>query len=117
MKRVLIATCTALLVACGGGGGGGGSNNPPPPNASVGGIWFGTLPDGTGVLGLIAETGEFHFLTEDEIQYFGTLSVSQTGVNGSFTGLAPLGFTFDDGSVRGTGTLTGTIQERVRMPS
>ena len=69
------------------------------------------------VLGLIAETGEFHFLTEDEIQYFGTLSVSQTGVNGSFTGLAPLGFTFDDGSVRGTGTLTGTIQERVRMPS
>jgi len=99
------------MVGCGGGGGG--SNPPPPPNKSVGGIWTGVTPDGLQVIGLITEAGQFHFLQEDGVQYFGTMTVSnQTSISGTFTGYTPIGTSFPDGATRGSGTFTGTVTER-----
>jgi hypothetical protein len=73
----------------------------------------GTLGTGQEVLGLVTESGEFHFLDVNElVQYFGTLSVNGNAVSAQFTGYAPLGFGFPDGTTRGTGSLTGTVQAR-----
>lgn len=110
-----VLLCAVLMAGCGGGGGGGSSQPVPPPitHASPGGIWAGTLGTGQEVLGLVAESGEFHFLDVDElVQYFGTVSVNGTAVSAQFTGFAVLGFGFPDGTTRGTGSLTGTVQAR-----
>jgi hypothetical protein len=103
----------ASLVACGGGGGSGSSG--PTPNASAGGLWSGSLSDGTQVVGIVAETGEFNFVQEDGVEYFGTISTTQTSATANITGVTSKGTTFADGSTSGTGTLTGTVQERVRL--
>jgi hypothetical protein len=110
-----VLLCAVLMAGCGGGGGGGSSQPAPPPvtNASPGGIWVGTLGTGQEVLGLVAESGEFHFVDVDElVQYFGTVSVNGNAVSAQFTGHAALGFGFPDGTTRGTGSLTGTVQAR-----
>jgi hypothetical protein len=109
------AAACALLASsgCGGGDGGGFQAQPPPPaNAAVGGIWQGRLASGPNVLGLVSEAGDFHFLASDGVQYFGTVSASTNAVSGNFTGYTAFGTTFQDGTTRGTGTLTGTVQER-----
>jgi hypothetical protein len=60
-----------LLTACGGGGSSGSTAATPPvtPPAtapSPGGIWRGTDPStGLALLGLVTESGEFHFLQAD----------------------------------------------------
>ena len=119
MYRILplILSCLALTVSCGGGGDG--SSNqpppPPPPNASPGGIWVGTTSIGANVIGLVTETGEFHFLQDDGIQYFGTVDTSQNDLSADFTGVTEFGTVFADGSTTGTGTLTGTVQQRSTM--
>lgn len=107
------------LSACGGGGGSsatsaggapsGGSPPPPPAAPSPGGIWVGTDPaTGLELVGLVTENGEFHFLQEDGVQYFGTVNVASNGsVSGTFTGVTLVGDTFLDGSTVGTGTITG----------
>ena len=110
-----ILLCAVLTTGCGGGGGGGSSQPAPPPvtNASPGGIWEGTLGTGQDVLGLVTESGEFHFLDANELaQYFGTVSVNANTVSAQFTGYAALGSSFADGTTRGTGSLTGTVQAR-----
>jgi hypothetical protein len=84
-------------------------------NASAGGLWAGQLGDGTQLVGIVAETGEFHFIQEDGVQYFGTISTSQSSATANVTGVTPLGSTFTDGSTYGTGTLSGTVQERVHL--
>ena len=117
MKHSAVAlSCALLMAGCGGGGGGGGSSQAPAPppvtNASPGGIWEGTLGSGQEVLGLVTETGEFHFLTDELTQYFGTVSVNGNSVSAQFTGYAAIGFQFPDGTTRGTGSLTGTVQAR-----
>ncbi len=86
---------------------------PLPVNASPGGICSG-IDGATGVtvLGLVTESGECHFLRDDGTQYFGTLSVRNTTVSGSFTGVTALGSTFQDGSFTGTGTYPGVVQQR-----
>lgn len=118
MFRVLVALAAAGgLAACGGGGGDGGGSTttpqtPPVQNASPGGIWDGTLSNGEEVRGLVTETGEFHFITDTLTQYFGTVTTSGNNATGEFTGYTALGYVFLDGSTRGTGTLTGTVQAR-----
>ncbi len=64
------------------------------------------------IFGLISETKQFHFFQADGVQYFGTLNVSGTRVTSSFTGVPGAGNTFADGSIQGSGTLTGTVQDR-----
>lgn len=109
----LSLVASLALSACGGGGG---SSSPPPPppitNASPGGIWEGSTSDGLSLIGLVTETGQFHFLQSDGVQYFCYLSVSGNAVSSGFTGITQLGTTFTDGSTSGSGTLTGTIAER-----
>lgn len=115
MTRVAagLALCV-LAVGCGGGGGGGGDTQTPPPvvNASPGGIWEGKLGSGQDVLGLVTESGEFHFLTDDGTQYFGTVTTNANTATAQFTGYTQFGFVFEDGTTRGTGSLTGTVQAR-----
>jgi hypothetical protein len=112
-SAAVIGTCL-LVVGCGGGGGGSPALPAPPPvtNASPGGIWEGALGSGQDILGLVTESGEFHFLTDDLSQYFGTVAVNGNSVSAQFTGYSDLAFTFPDGSTRGTGSLSGTVQSR-----
>lgn len=116
-KSLLCFSLLALITGCGGGGGGSSNTPPPPPpvNASAGGIWEGITSDGAQVLGLVTETGEFHFLQDDGVQYFGTAVTSQNAVSANFTGVTEFGTAFLDGSTSGTGTLTGTVQERMSL--
>ena len=117
--RPLIATAVFLgLFACGGvgvvgGGGGGGSTPPPVQNASAGGIWKGTDPiSGLPVTGIITESGQLQFLRSDGAQYYGTVSTSGINLSGTYSGIAAIGNTFSDGSTYGSGTISGTVQER-----
>jgi len=108
-----------LLAACGGGGSGGdsgggtSSGTVPPPDASPGGIWEGTsTASGADIIGLVAETGEFHFISFDNVQYFGSVDVNGASVSGTFTGVTNFGYSFSDGTTSGAGTLSGTVDER-----
>ncbi len=102
----------AALSACGGGGlGAGMGSSPVPTTASPGGIWRGTDPyTGDPLLGIVTETGQFTFIrTTDGAQYVGGLSAAGTALSGSFTGVLPVGETFQDGSTFGSGTISGTF--------
>jgi hypothetical protein len=111
----LIASLGLLVSACGGGGGGG-SNPPPIPNAAVGGIWAGTVTvAGQGTLdlvGLVAEDGRGHFIQEDGVQYWGTVTSSGNQISASISGAVQVGDQFPDGSTSGTGSIIGTIAAR-----
>ena len=113
MKWLPICALAAIILTACGGGGSGDSGAPTITNRSAGGIWQGTSSaSGLQIKGLVDEAGEFHFIQADGVQYAGTLAVSGNSVTGTFDGFAPAGTTFADGSVHGTGTLTGTVQER-----
>ncbi|MGH8264341.1 MAG: hypothetical protein ACRET4_12735 [Steroidobacteraceae bacterium] len=113
-------TCLLLLAAitaaCGGGGSSGGGFQSTP--SSAGGFWQGTTTaDGAtqDIYGFVAESRLFHFIRADGAQFYGTLTITGNDGTASFTGLAPPGTTFADGSTRGTGTLTATIQTRSQL--
>ncbi len=115
VRALAVLAMGGAIAACGGGGGGtnSGPQSPPPvQNASPGGIWEGTLASGEEVLGLVTESGEFHFITDSFTQYFGTVSTNGNSASGQLTGYTAVGFIFEDGSTRGTGTLSGTLQAR-----
>ena len=107
---------SALVFA---GCGGGGDTSPPIPDAPVGGIWSGTVDiQGQGVVelvGLVTEEGRGHFIQEDGIQYWGTVSASARNLTGTVSGAPPFGTTFPDGSVSATGTITGIIVPQVNV--
>ena len=58
------------------------------------------------------EAGEFHFIQADGVQDAARSLCPETLSRAPSDGFAPAGTTFADGSVHGTGTLTGTVQER-----
>jgi hypothetical protein len=107
---------SALVFA---GCGGGGDTSPPIPDAPVGGIWSGTVDiEGQGVVelvGLVTEEGRGHFIQEDGVQYWGTVSASARNLTGTVSGAPPFGTTFPDGSVSATGTITGIIVPRATI--
>lgn len=113
---------SSLLAGCGGGGSSSPSTPPPvntppppPPDASPGGIWQGTQTSSgqsQQVIGLITETGEFHFIQADGVQYIGALGIDGNAASGTFEAAVPIGEQFVDGSTGGGGTLTFTINER-----
>src|SRR5689334_14804706 len=114
-SRFPTAISFVLLASCGGGPGGNSVSSPsnqapPPSNASPGGIWQGTESvSRLQVTGLVDESGELHFLRSDDVQYVGTATVAGSSVNANIEGYAPLGTVFADGSVHGTGTVSGKI--------
>jgi hypothetical protein len=66
-------------------------------------------------VGLIDESGEFHFIQSDNVQYVGNASTSGTSVSANFDGFTQFGSQFADGSTHGTGSVSGTIAERSSM--
>ncbi len=91
------------------------------PGASVGGIWLGSMDfaDGTvlPILGLIAETGEFHWLDDSQQQQiFGVMQVSgDTLVVSNSVSALPPGSTTLAGSTYGFTDMVGAITERVNL--
>jgi hypothetical protein len=117
VNTIAAAGVAFVLSSCGGGnsaviggsGGGGGGTT----TATAGGIWLGTESvSGLQVTGLVDESGNFHFLRGDNVQYVGTAVVSGTSLTANIQGIVPVGFTFADGSHHGTGSITGTLQAR-----
>jgi len=103
----LLASCGGGTIGSGTNAGGGGSN------AAPGGIWRGNdSVSGLQVTGLVDESGNFHFLRGDGVQYVGATVVTGTSLTANFDGFVPVGFVFADGSHHGTGSLTATIQAR-----
>jgi hypothetical protein len=114
MKRVvatMVAGAAFLLTSCGGGSTVGGG--PPTTDSIPGGIWRGTESvSGLQVTGLVDESGNFHFLRGDGVQYVGATTVSGQSLTANLEGFVPLGFAFPDGSRHGTGSITATLQAR-----
>jgi hypothetical protein len=114
-RSALISIAFVSIAACGGGGAGGGASAPPntPVDASPGGIWSGIdSVSGQQMLGLVTEQGEAHFIRADDVQYTGTATTSNNSISATLVGVTPAGYVFPDGSNSGTGTVSGTIQER-----
>ena len=107
---VLLLSTTALT-ACGGDG----SGAPTPTQASSpGGIWMGTdSSTGMQVTALIAESGQMQLIRSDKAQLFGAITISSGNtISASIDGIAPFGGSFPDGSIHGTGKITGTLSAR-----
>src|SRR5262245_62695809 len=118
-RRFLPAPALVVALAgCGGGGGGDGLSvpipqpEPPAPEASPGGVWQGTSSTGVGVVGLVSESGRFHFIQDDGAQFVGRLTTSHGELSASFVGYVPFGEKFSDGSTTGVGSLSGNLDER-----
>ena len=114
IKHAFVASALLALAGCGGGSGSGGSITPPASAASPGGIWTGT-DSGTGleVTALVTESGQAQVIRSDGAQYFGNVTVSgNNSISATIDGVTLYGTTFPDGSVHGTGKVTGTLTER-----
>jgi hypothetical protein len=115
VNTITAAGVAFLLTSCGNGGnstvlGGGGAST---ANATPGGIWRGNESvSGLQVTGLVDESGNFHFLRADGVQYVGTAVVTGDSLTANIQGIVPVGFVFSDGSHHGTGSITATIQAR-----
>ncbi|MFL6602665.1 MAG: hypothetical protein ACJ8R9_15210 [Steroidobacteraceae bacterium] len=116
MKRanaVIAAGVALVLSGCGGGDSSLGGTAPPGSNATPGGFWRGTDSiSGLQVTGLVDESGNFHFLRGDGVQYVGIAAMNQNSLSANVEGFAPLGFQFADGSRHGTGSISATLQAR-----
>ena len=114
--RGILIGALLLLAACGGSKSGSSTSG-----ALVGGLWTGTLTvNGVAYTAqaMSSETGELELLETDpassfKAQYWGTISTSGNALSASFSGaVLNQADPFSDGSFRGTGTATGTIQQR-----
>ena len=85
---------------------------PPAPEASPGGLWQGTSSLGLEVVGLVTESGQFHFIQAGSAQLVGTLTTSHDGLSANFVGYVPFGEKLGDGSTTGVGSLSGNLDER-----
>src|SRR5882757_3939329 len=121
MRVVNVVAAAGLMVAlngCGGGGSTVGGGGGPTDNAISGGIWRGQESvSGLQVTGLVDESGNFHFIRGDSVQYVGVAKTSGGNVTADIEGITPLGYAFADGSVHGTGSLSGTIAARKTITS
>lgn len=114
LRYALLSTSVFVMNTCGGGGSSSDSGTTTTTaNASPGGIWRGTESvTGLEILGLITESGKFHFIRADGVQYVGTASTSGSSISANFEGFTPFGMSWSDGSTHGTGSTSGTIQAR-----
>lgn len=115
IKSIAVVATMSVLAGCGGGGGssGGTTSTPPPAAASPGGIWTGTdSATGLQLTALISETGQMEVIRSDRAQFFGNLTVSGNSISATIDGDAAFGTTFPDGSIHGTGTVSGTLSAR-----
>jgi hypothetical protein len=134
MKASSLIFVVMLIVGCGGGGSGGSSATsppsppppppppPPPANLSPGGVWIGSDSNGGELVGIVTETGRFHFLIDDGLiddepmQGTGIMSVSNVNnLNGNFELVPQVGSVFPDGTTPANCALVGTVTERQSM--
>ena len=112
-SKSLAFVCSLLFLLAAAGCGGGDEGGSLVTTASPGGIWGGTdSASGLQVSGLVDESGQFHFIRSDLVQFVGMATTSSNSVSASFEGFTQVGTSFADGATHGTGTLTGTITER-----
>ena len=112
-SKSLAFVCSLLFLLAAAGCGGGDEGGSLVTTVSPGGIWGGTdSASGLQVSGLVDESGQFHFIRSDLVQFVGMATTSSNSVSASFEGFAQVGTSFADGATHGTGTLTGTITER-----
>jgi hypothetical protein len=116
MKRLLIVLACALS-ACGGD-----SFNSmddyelPEPNLSPGGVWAGTRANGTEIVVLVTETGEFRMLDPFGNVGFGQVTVSNIDeISVTYNIAPPFQGTIFDGSTGASCTAEGLFEERVSM--
>lgn len=115
-RFLYVLSWTAFCVACGGGGGG--TTAPPPPvPTNAGGIWDGTSTAGgqtIALTGVVTENGDGRFFDDNGTQYIvSSMSGNDGSITMNVTAVAQFGFMFEDGSTVTTGTLRGTIVERM----
>jgi hypothetical protein len=117
MSRLLrsVAAGAAILIAsCGGGSNDGETDY--VLNASPGGIWHGTdQVTGLTILALVDELGHFTLIRADGVQFTGLAVTAGTSLYASIEGVTEFGKTFPDGSIHGSGTLTGDVTARQEM--
>jgi len=113
-RNALILTIAVSVSHCHGGGGGSApAIAPPVVIQSLGGVWRGTRPNGTEILVLISESGEFRVLDEFGNQGFGQgIVTNETDVSIDYDLAPPFDDTLIDGSTSASCSLTGTIDER-----
>ncbi|MBT8088936.1 MAG: hypothetical protein KJO01_01880 [Gammaproteobacteria bacterium] len=119
-RNLVFAGLFAFLIpGCGGGGGDAVTVTQPIVNANGGGIWVGQTTDDSqpGVtqdfVGVTTDSGEFRFLSLDTFgQFIGTFTVSGNAASGTGLGWAPIGFTWTDGTVLTSVSITATVTER-----
>lgn len=120
-RNLVFAGLFAFLIpGCGGGGGGDAVTVAQAiVDANGGGIWVGQATDDSqpGVtqdfVGVTTNSGEFRFLSLDTFgQFIGTFTVSGNAASGTGLGWAPIGFTWTDGSVLTSVSITAMVTER-----
>jgi hypothetical protein len=115
---VILAAAIGLVAGCGGGGGGS-SFKPGEGEASPTGIWEGVITFDIGesqeVVGLIAETREAMFITDDGLLIWGTATSDGNALDVSYEWALPPGFVTPAGAFGGIGEITGTFVERVSI--
>ena len=112
-RNVLVAMLMSgvLLSGCGGGGNsvasGGSGNAGETPTQGLAGVWSGTdAGTGLAINGIIDESGYFHFVRADGVQYVGTATATTDSISANFDGNQPMGQTFSDGSTYGSGSIS-----------
>lgn len=107
---VLAAFAAVTLTACGGGNSSSGDSGGTQAAPTSGGIWIGTdSATGMQITALIDETGDVVAIRSDAAQFIGTLSMSGGALSGNLDGITQFGSAFPDGSIHGTGSLSGTV--------
>jgi len=116
MKKVVIYSFCFIVSGCGGGGGG--HSDAPAKNVSPGGIWKGTVTyTDTGetgqIIGIVTESGELRFVSNDSVQSVGNITTSGANYSGTITEYAPIGQTFGENNLAViSGSISGQISER-----
>ena len=110
-----------LLAGCGGGSGGGNTACGAgcaiqTPTQELAGVWSGTdAGTSLAINGIIDESGYFHFVRADGVQYVGTATATVNSISANFDGYQPLAQTFSDGSTSGSGSISGSLSLRTSM--
>lgn len=116
---VICLAALAFVAGCGGGGGGGGSTFVPTETSPTG-IWEGMINFDIGesaeTVGLIAETGEAIFITDDGQMIWAAAPAADCGgFTAAYEWAVAPGTTTPGGAMGGTGQISCTCVERVSM--
>jgi hypothetical protein len=117
----MVMSGAAFLSGCGGGSGaadnqcGSGCAN-QTSTQGLAGVWSGTdAGTGLAINGIIDESGDFHFVRADGVQYVGTATATSDSISANIDGYSAVGQAFSDGSTSGSGSISGSLSLRTSM--